>query len=153
MAVDATASAFSAQVAVKSMPYGVQTQHAEYDNADGAATITAGANNVKVTLMKIPHGAWITSVVEAHSSGAATFPVALGIEVTSGSIDTSAFAAANTLAASNVTSPLKLPYKVSCPDTQATQFAKILAFGNPGTSTTELHIAVDVQYCMDEVRP
>ncbi len=147
MTTNSSASAMNVSIPVKNMPSGLLSASGTFDYV--GAAITASANALRVYVCKIPHGAYITGITEAHSSGAATCPVDIGIEVTSGTLSLSAFASAVTLGVTNVVSPLKLPFRVSCPDTQVTQYAKIVAGVTPGTATSAIQIAVMVNYCMD----
>ena len=147
MTTNTTSTAMSA--VVKSMPSGLQSKGVSY--AYSGTDITASANALTVQLVKIPHGAQITDIVYVSSSGAATCPTDLGIEVTSGATAISAFASQLTIGSVHQVSPLvgPLPYLVSCPDSQVTQYAKIYAGLTPGTATSSIQLAINVTYTMD----
>lgn len=133
---------------VKDMPSGLLSKSTDFTYT--GATITASANALTVQLVKVPHGAHITGITAEISSGAASCPTDLGIEVTSGATTLSAFASALTIGTVHQTNlAAKLPYKVSCPDTQATQYGKVYAACTPGTATSAIQIAVNVTYTMD----
>lgn len=150
MATTKTSTAMAASIPVKDMPSGLLNVGANY--AYSGATITASANALVIDLCKVPHGAYITNIRGYVSSGAATCPTDFGIEVTSGTVSLSAFASQATIGTTHVINPLKLPFKVSCPDTQTTRYAKIKAACTPGTATSAIEVAVSVDFCMDEVR-
>ena len=144
-----TSASMAASIPVKGVHIGNQSVYGAFTYT--GATITASANALVVDMCKIPHGAYIHSIVEAHSSGADTCPVDIGIEVTSGIVSLSAFASQVTKAISNVVSPLKLPFLVSCPDTQSTQYAKIKLGVSPGTATSAIQLAITVNYSFDKL--
>lgn len=145
MTTNKTATAMSA--VVKSLPSGLLQKSSDFTYS--GATITASANALTVQMVKIPHGANIVGIDFAASSGAATCPCDVGIEVTSGATTLSAFASQLTIGSVHRVSPLKLPFLVSCPDSQVTQYAKVYVGATPGTATSAIELAINVEYTMD----
>ena len=147
MTTNSTATAMSA--VAKNMPSGLLSKSTNFTYT--GATITASANALTVQCVKIPHGAQITGIVFESSSGAATCPTDLGIEVTTGATTLSAFASALTIGTVHQVSPLtaNLPFTVSCPDSQVTQYGKVYAGITPGTATSAIEFAINVTYTMD----
>lgn len=114
------------------------------------ATITASANALTVQMVKVPHGAQITEIVYQGSSGAASCPVDIGIEVTSGATTISRFASQVTIGSAYTVTPIggALPFTVSCPDSQVTRYAKVYCGATPGTATSAIEVALNVVYTM-----
>lgn len=129
----------------RDMPSGTIARSVVYSYS--GADITASANALQVQLCKIPNGASIMYLAESHSSGAASCPVDLGIkdEV----LSLSRFMSQVTQGANNVAATMKLPYVVSITDTQATQYAYLIAGATPGTATSSFEIKVNTIYTMD----
>jgi len=145
MTTNVTATAMSAAVIVATTNT-VTTKSTNYTYS--GADITASANALTVQMLKVPHGATIVGMVYQGSCGAATMPVDIGIEVTSGATAMSQFASQVTAGAAFVVSALndKLPFTVSCPDSQVTQYAKVYCGVTPGTATSSIQVALTVSY-------
>jgi len=145
MTTNTTATAASASVIVN-MPTGLITKSTNYTYS--GADITASANALTVYMMKVPTGSQIVEIEYRGSSGAATMPVDIGIEVTTGATTLSRFASQVTLGTTYFVTPIggQLPFTVSCPDSQATQYAKMYCGVTPGTATSSIHLAMTVFY-------
>lgn len=145
MTTNVTATAMSASIIVANAT-GLTTKSTNYTYS--GSDITASANALTVQMVKVPHGATIVDIVYQGSSGAATCPVDIGIEVTSGATNLSAFATAVTIGAAFTVTPLndKLPFTVSCPDSQATRYGKVYCAATPGTATSSIQVAITVTY-------
>lgn len=145
MTTNTTATAMSASVIVN-MPTGLVTKSTNYTYS--GADITASANALTVQMMKIPTGCQIVEIEYKGSSGSATMPVDIGIEVTTGQTTISRFASQVTIGAAYFVTPLggQLPFTVSCPDSQVTQYAKMYCGVTPGTATSSIQLAMTVFY-------
>src|SRR3990167_1951619 len=145
MTTNTTATAMSASP-ISNMPTGLITKSTNYSFS--GTDITASANALTVQMVKVPHGAQIVSIIYQGTSGAATCPVYIGIEVTTGATNLSAFAAAVTIGAAFTVTPIGgvLPYTVSCPDSQATRYGKVYCAATPGTATSSIQMALTVFY-------
>mgnify|MGYP003629466166 CR=1 FL=1 len=145
MTTNATATAMSAAPIV-SMPTGIISKSTDFTYT--GAVITASANALTVQMAKVPHGATIVGLNYQGSSGAATCPVDIGIEVTSGATSMSRFASAVTIGSAYVVTPLGggIPFTVSCPDSQVTRYAKVYCGATPGTATSAIQMALTVFY-------
>lgn len=145
MTTNVTATAASASVLVN-MPTGLITKSTNYSYS--GADITASANALTVYMMRIPHGADIVEIEYKASSGAASCPADIGIEVTSGATTMSRFATGVTIGSAYLVTPLggQLPFRVSCPDSQVTQYAKMYVGLTPGTATSSIQVAMTVFY-------
>lgn len=139
-----TASAAASGRSPRAVHAGVNSITVRYNS--GATTISPSATTI--FLAKIPHGAVITEIVDYHTSGAATCPMDIGIEV--GSTNSlSAFATAATQGA--VTrAALGVPYVVSCSNDAVTQYGIVKGTVTPGTATASVKINLTVFYTMDE---
>lgn len=147
MTTTRTAVAFNS--VARDMPSGTIARSAVFNNTD-TTDITASANAVRVLLCKIPNGASIEYISEAHSTGAATCLVDLGIKDDAVvGISISRFMTQVTAGQNNVAKPLSLPYNVSITDTQATQYAYLIAGLTLGTATSSFEIKVNCIYSMD----
>ncbi len=145
MTTNTTATAASASVIVN-MPTGLITKSTNYTYS--GSDITASANALTVYMMKVPTGSQIVEIEFKSSSGAATMPVDIGIEVTSGQTAMSRFASQVTTGATYFVTPLggQLPFTVSCPDSQVTQYGKMYCGVTPGTATSSIQLAMTVFY-------
>src|SRR5687768_14845413 len=63
----------------RDLPSGTIARSVHFNNTD-TTDITASANALRVQFCKIPNGASIMYLSEAHSSGAATCPADIGIK-------------------------------------------------------------------------
>ena len=130
----------------RDMPSGTIARSVRFNNTN-TTDITASANAVRVQLCRIPNGASICSLTESHSTGAATCLVDLGIK--DQILTLSAFMSAVTQGQTNLPKVLALPYIVSITDTQATQYAYLVAGLTLGTATSSFEMAMNVIYTMD----
>lgn len=145
MAVTLTASAYN--MPARNFVGGVNSITARLVNS--TVTMSASANATVLFLCKIPANATIIGIREEHSSGAASCPIDLGIKI-NGAVNLSAFASQLTQQAVNVAAAMKLPYRCSITDTQATQYAVIQGGVTPGTNTAALDCRITVFYSMDK---
>lgn len=145
MTTRVTTTAATSPVQVN-MPTGLITKSVSYSY--GGADITASANALIVYAMNIPTGSQIVEIEYRGSSGAATMPVDIGIEVTSGATTLSAFASQVPMNTTYFVTPISgvLPFTVSCPDSQATRYAKMLLGVTVGTATSSINLAMTVFY-------
>lgn len=130
----------------RDLPSGNISRSVVFNNTN-TTDITASANAVRVQLFKVPNGATIVSLTESHSTGAATALVDLGIKDTSLSL--SAFMSQVTAGQNNQAKTMSLPYTVSITDTQATQYAYLVAGVTLGTATSSFEMKVNCVYTMD----
>ena len=147
MTTHVTSTAATSPVIVN-MPFGTTTKSVSY--VYSGATITASANALTVYMMNIPTGAQIVEIEYRGSCGAATMPVDIGIEVTSGQTAISQFASQVAQNTTYFVTPISgvLPFTVSCPDSQVTRYAKMIVGVTPGTATSAIHVAMTVFYTM-----
>lgn len=145
MTTRVTTTAASSPVQVN-MPTGLITKSVSYSY--GGTDITASANALIVYAMNIPTGSQIVEIEYRGSSGAATMPVDIGIEVTTGATTLSAFASQVPMNTTYFVTPMNgvLPFTVSCPDSQATRYAKMLLGVSVGTATSSINLAMTVFY-------
>jgi len=145
MTTNSTATAMSAAGEVN-MPSGLISKSTNFTFS--GTDITASANALTVQMLKVPHGADIVSIHYQGSSGAASCPVDIGIEVTSGATTMSRFASQVTIGSAYIVTPLggQLPFTVSCPDSQVTRYAKMYVGATPGTATSSIQVAMTVFY-------
>lgn len=145
MTTNTTATAASASVIVN-MPTGLITKSTNYTYS--GTDITASANALTVYMMKVPTGSQIVEIEFKSSSGAATMPVDIGIEVTTGQTAMSRFASQVAAGTTYFVTPLGgvLPFTVSCPDSQVTQYGKVYCGVTPGTATSSIQLAMTVFY-------
>lgn len=145
MTTNATATAASASVIVN-MPTGIITKSTNFTYS--GADITASANALTVYMMKIPTGSQIIEIEYKGSSAATLMPVDIGIEVTSGQTAISRFASQVASGAVYFVTPLggQLPFTVSCPDSQLTQYGKMYVGVTPSTLTSSIQVAMTVFY-------
>jgi hypothetical protein len=75
-------------------------------------------------------------------------PVDIGIEVTSGQTTLSRFASQVPSGSTYFVTPLggQLPFTVSCPDSQLTQYGKMYVGVTPSTLTSSIQVAMTVFY-------
>jgi len=144
MTTTRTATAMS--TVARDMPSGTIARSVRFNNTN-TTDITASANAVRVQFCRIPNGASICYLSEAHSTGAATATVDMGIK--DQVLTLSAFMSQVTQGQNNVASALKLPYIVSITDTQATQYAYLVAGLTLGTATSSFEFALNVIYTMN----
>ncbi len=145
MTTNVTATAASASVIVN-MPTGLISKSTNYTYS--GSDITSSANALTVFMMKIPTHSQIVEIEFNASSAATTMAVDIGIEVTSNSTEISKFASAVPQGAAYFVTPLggQLPFTVSCPDSQATQYAKMYIGATPSTLTSSMQFAMTVFY-------
>lgn len=145
MTTNVTATAASAEIQVN-MPTGLISKSTNYTYS--GTDITASANALTVYMMRIPNRCQIVGIEYQGSSGAASCPAEIGIEVTTGATTLSRFATAITIGSAYLVTPLggQLPFTVSCPDSQATQYAKMYVGLTPGTATSSIQVAMTVFY-------
>ena len=144
MARTLTSTAYSALP--KAIHAGVNSISFEYTNAAGAGnSLSASANSTILFGPRIPNGATILEIVGAHSSGAATMPVDIGID---GSL--SKFFSQKT----QVTRAIagvggNLPFKVSVTENAAAQYRTVVFGITPGTDTALSEFRYTVYFTQD----
>ncbi|MES1989058.1 MAG: hypothetical protein V4440_13710 [Pseudomonadota bacterium] len=145
MTTNVTATAASASVIVN-MPTGLITKSTNYSYS--GADITASANALTVYMMKVPTGAQIVEIEYKGSSAATLMAADIGIEVTSGQTAISRFASQVAQGATYFVTPIggQLPFTVSCPDSQITQYGKMYVGLTPSTLTSSIQVAMTVFY-------
>lgn len=138
-----TSTAAASGRSPRSVHAGVNSVTVYYNSV--ATQISPSATTI--FLAKIPNKATITDIISYHTSGAATCPMDIGIEV--GATNTlSAFATAATQGA--VTrAALGVPYLVSCSDDAVTQYGIVKGTVTPGTATASVKINITINYTMD----
>ena len=145
MTTNKTATAMSAPI-ITSFPTGIVSKSTDYTFT--GTDITASANALTVQMVKVPHGATIVAIDYQGSAASASCPVDIGIEVTSGATTMSRFASQVTIGAAYRVTPMggRLPFTVSCSDSQATQYGKVYCAATPGTATGDIELALTVYY-------
>lgn len=145
MTTNVTATAATASYLVN-MPTGLITKSTNYTYS--GTDITASANALTVYMMRVPHASQIVEIEYRGSSGAASCPAEIGIEVTTGATTMSRFATAVTIGSAFFVTPIggQLPFTVSCPDSQVTRYGKMYVGLTPGTATSSIQVAMTVFY-------
>ncbi len=145
MTTNKTATAASASVLVN-MPTGLISKSTNYTYSGN--DITSSANALTVYMMKIPTGSQIIEIEYNGTSAATLMAVDIGIEVTSGQTTLSRFASQVPQGATYFVTPIggQLPFTVSCPDSQLTQYGKMFIGATPSTLTSSMQFAMTVFY-------
>jgi hypothetical protein len=109
----------------------------------GATALDASA--VTIQMLKIPHGARVTEIVEYHTTGATSCPVDIGI---SGAL--SQFSSQATQGAvSRIAKEAGIGYQVSVSDDAALRYAILTVTPTLASSTTSFKTTIMCSYSMD----
>jgi hypothetical protein len=102
----------------------------DYSTPAGVS-LSASAGAITILGPRIQNGMHVLGVIGSHSSGAATFPVDIGM-----ADDVSAFASAKAAGSNAINAKSSsVPYRVSCSDDATTQTKTLVLTGAPGTDT------------------
>ncbi len=142
MAQTLTTTAYSA--APKKLQSGMNVVSFDYTTAAGLS-LSASANSLVVLGPRIPNGAVIHSIIDRHSSGAATCPVDIGYDGT-----ISALASQWTQASTSIPTNLDVPHKISITSSTDQGMATLKWGVTPGTDTTVVRIQASVYYTFDQ---
>ena len=131
----------------KAIHTGVNSISFDYTNAAGAGnSLSASANATILLGPRIPNGATILEIVGAHSSGAGTMPVDIGID-TSLSKFSSQKAQGNRAIVTGAGG--NLPFKVSVTENAAAQYRTVNFAITPGTDTALSKFNYTVYFTQD----
>lgn len=130
----------------KAIHAGVNSISFDYTNPAGAGnSLSASANATIILGPKIPNGATILDIVGAHSSGAATMPVDIGIDAS-----ISKFATQKTISTRAIAGVgSNLPFKVSVTENAAAQYRTVTFGVTPGTDTALSSFKYTVYFTQD----
>jgi hypothetical protein len=139
MAQTFTSTAYSATP--RFLHAGVTAVSFDYSTPAGTS-LSASAGAVVIWGPKIPFGTDIHLVVGSHSSGAATFPVDIGVDS-----DVSALASAKAAGANAINAKSSsIPYRISGSDDATAQYRVLKLTGAPGTDTAVARFQYTVFY-------
>ena len=116
----------------KEIHVGVNAISFSYTNAAGAGnSLSSSANSTILLGARIPNGSTLIEIIGAHSSGADTMPVDIGID---GSIS-KFFSQKTQLTRAIAAKGSNLPFKISVTDNAANQWRSVNFGITPGTDT------------------
>ncbi len=141
-----TFSATAMTMVDREMPSGTIARSVRW-SLPSTAVASASANATIVQFCRIPNHASIIYLAEYHSSSAATCLADVGIK--DQILTLSAFMTQVTAGQVNRVNTNVLPYIVSITDTQATQYAYLVAGFTPGTNASTMKATLNCIYTMD----